>query len=84
MDLNLSFPDIIQAILVVHDDRFGAIATVSNYCQDQFNIGHMDVSRKEKGQMALMTIEIDEKIDDACCRKIGKLPHILQVTKIAD
>ncbi len=73
------------AILVVHDDRFGAIASVSNIiAKHQLNIGHMDVSRKEKGQMALMTIEVDQPIDEAVIIELTSLPNITQVTRITD
>ncbi|UXH45453.1 L-serine ammonia-lyase, iron-sulfur-dependent subunit beta [Rossellomorea vietnamensis] len=73
------------AILVVHDDRFGAIASVSNViAKHQLNIGHMDVSRKEKGQMALMTIEVDQPIDEAVIIELTSLPNITQVTRISD
>ncbi|PFA67921.1 L-serine ammonia-lyase, iron-sulfur-dependent, subunit beta [Bacillus sp. AFS015802] len=73
------------AILVVHDDRFGAIASVSNViAKHQLNIGHMDVSRKEKGQMALMTIEVDQPIDEAVISELTSLPNITQVTRISD
>lgn len=73
------------AILVVHDDRFGAIASVSNViAKHQLNIGHMDVSRKEKGQMALMTIEVDQPIDEAVINELKSLPNITQVTRISD
>ncbi|SFA74728.1 MULTISPECIES: L-serine ammonia-lyase, iron-sulfur-dependent subunit beta [unclassified Bacillus (in: firmicutes)] len=73
------------AILVVHNDRFGAIAGVSNIlAKHELNIGHMEVSRKEKGKLALMTIEVDTNIDDKVLHEIEKLPHILKVTKIVD
>ncbi|WML49308.1 L-serine ammonia-lyase, iron-sulfur-dependent subunit beta [Neobacillus sp. PS3-34] len=73
------------AILVVHDDRFGAIAAVSNIlAKYEINIGHMEVSRKEKGKLALMTIEVDQNIDDDVLHEIEKLQHILKVTKIVD
>jgi L-serine dehydratase len=73
------------AILVVHDDRFGAIASVSNViAKHQLNIGHMDVSRKEKGQMALMTIEVDQPIGEAVINELTSLPNITQVTRISD
>lgn len=73
------------AILVVHHDRFGAIANVSNVlAKHQINIGHMDVSRKEKGKIALMTIEVDHFIEDSVIQEISDLPNILQVTRIVD
>lgn len=73
------------AILVVHNDRFGAIANVSNVlAKYEINIGHMEVSRKEKGKIALMVIEVDQNIDQHIIDEIIKLPNILQVTKIVD
>jgi L-serine dehydratase len=74
------------AILVVHEDRFGAIAAVSQVLANhEINIGHMDVSRKEKGKMALMTIEIDQNnIDDKVIDELKALSNVTQVTMIAD
>ncbi|MBM7618950.1 L-serine dehydratase [Bacillus tianshenii] len=73
------------ALLVVHNDRYGAIAGVANVlAKFAINIGHMEVSRKEKGKQALMTIEVDQNIDDAVINELSALPHITQVTKIVD
>ncbi|MFD2443483.1 L-serine ammonia-lyase, iron-sulfur-dependent subunit beta [Bacillus sp. CGMCC 1.16607] len=73
------------AILVVHNDRFGAIASVANIlAKHEINIGHMEVSRKEVGKLALMTIEMDHNIEDAVLSEIEQLPNILRVTKIVD
>ncbi|WP_456271580.1 L-serine ammonia-lyase, iron-sulfur-dependent subunit beta [Bacillus sp. AK031] len=74
------------AILVVHEDRFGAIAAVSSVlAKHEINIGHMDVSRKEAGKMALMTIEIDQNnIDEKVIDELKALSNVTQVTMIAD
>lgn len=73
------------ALLVVHDDRYGAIAGVANVlAKFAINIGHMEVSRKEKGKKALMTIEVDQNIDDKVIQELSALPNITQVTKIVD
>jgi L-serine dehydratase len=73
------------AILVVHNDRFGAIANVASVlAKHEINIGHMEVSRKEVGKLALMTIEVDHNIEDSVLHEIEQLPNILRVTKIAD
>lgn len=73
------------AILVVHDDRSGCIANVANclYKYD-INIGHMEVSRKERGDMALMVIEVDQNVDHYVMEELRELPNITQVTRIAD
>lgn len=73
------------AILVVHNDRYGTIASVANVlAKYAINIGHMEVSRKEKGKEALMTIEVDQPIDPAVIEELSQLPHIIQVTKIVE
>lgn len=72
-------------ILVVHNDKFGTIAGVANVlAKFSINVGHMEVARKDIGQLALMTIEVDQNIDDHILDELSKLPNIIQVTKIAD
>lgn len=73
------------AILVVHNDRSGCIANVANclYKYD-INIGHMEVSRRQKGEMALMVIEVDQTVDKEIMDELRELPDITQVTRIAD
>lgn len=71
--------------MVVHEDRSGCIASVSNcLAKYDINIGHMEVSRKEKGNMALMVIEVDQNINESILVELTKLPNITQVTRIAD
>ncbi|MCT2344247.1 L-serine ammonia-lyase, iron-sulfur-dependent subunit beta [Niallia taxi] len=73
------------AILVVHNDRFGAIAKVSNVlAKYEINIGHMEVSRKEKGKLALMTIEVDQNIEEKILKEIEALDGMEKVTRIVD
>jgi L-serine dehydratase len=73
------------AILVVHNDRYGAIASVSNIlASHELNIGHMEVSRKEKGMLALMTIEVDQNIDDSVIKELEALDHVVKVAKIVE
>lgn len=73
------------AILVVHDDRFGVIAAVSNVlAKYEINIGHMEVSRKEKGKQALMVIEVDQNVENDLLEEVASLPYINKVTKIHD
>ncbi|PZX07975.1 L-serine dehydratase [Psychrobacillus insolitus] len=75
----------LSAILVGHEDRSGCIASVANcLALYNINIGHMEVSRKEKGNMALMIIEVDQNINDSILAEIAKLPNITQVRRIAD
>lgn len=70
-------------ILVVHDDRAGCIANVANcLAMHSVNIGHMEVSRIERGLTALMVIEVDENIDDRIIEQISYIPHITKVSKM--
>ncbi|WP_078547204.1 L-serine ammonia-lyase, iron-sulfur-dependent subunit beta [Litchfieldia alkalitelluris] len=73
------------ALLVVHNDKYGAIAAVANVlAKYAINIGHMEVARKEVGQQALMTIEVDQNIDQKVIDELSILPNILKVTRIVD
>lgn len=73
------------ALLVFHNDKFGAISHVTKVLSDyQLNIGAMQVSRHEKGKIALMTIELDEEIPLIVIDKINQLEGILKVTTMKD
>ncbi|MBG9735138.1 L-serine ammonia-lyase, iron-sulfur-dependent subunit beta [Paenibacillus alvei] len=73
------------AILVMNHDRYGVIAGVTNILSgEQVNIGHMEVSRKEKGKMALMVIETDEAIAESILQQIRELPGVNRVLRMED
>ncbi|MCK1994749.1 L-serine ammonia-lyase, iron-sulfur-dependent, subunit beta [Peribacillus muralis] len=73
------------AILVVHNDVFGIISSVSTVLANhEINIGHMEVSRKEKGQMALMVIEVDQKIKNEVMKEIERLENVSQVIRMVE
>ncbi|WP_026566446.1 L-serine ammonia-lyase, iron-sulfur-dependent subunit beta [Bacillus sp. UNC41MFS5] len=73
------------AILVIHQDRFGIISAVTSVLSKyEINIGHMEVSRLEKGEMALMVIEVDQKIDDQVIEELQHLSNVSQIIRMAD
>ncbi|MED3997112.1 L-serine ammonia-lyase, iron-sulfur-dependent subunit beta [Peribacillus frigoritolerans] len=73
------------AILVVHNDVFGIISSVSTVLANhEINVGHMEVSRKEKGQMALMVIEVDQKIKGDVMKEIEGLENVSQVIRMVE
>ncbi|MBB6452964.1 L-serine dehydratase [Salirhabdus euzebyi] len=82
-DLNLSGHH--PAILVLHNDRFGAIAAVTQIlAKYEINIGRMEVSRREQGKEALMVIETDQNIDVQIITQLEKENNILQVVKVSE
>ncbi|WP_066068595.1 L-serine ammonia-lyase, iron-sulfur-dependent subunit beta [Neobacillus soli] len=73
------------AILVVHKDRFGIISAVTSVLSTyEINIGHMEVSRLEKGEMALMVIEVDHKIDEKVIDELSKLSNVSQIIRMVE
>lgn len=71
-------------LMVLHEDRYGMIAGVSNILTKyQMNIGHMELSRRERGREALMVIEVDSIISDKIVEEINQMPHILDVAILA-
>lgn len=73
------------ALLVIHNDRFGAIAAVSSVlAKHKINIAHMEVSRKDVGKEALMVIEVDQNISDEVLKEVESQKHVIKVSKIHD
>lgn len=71
------------AILIMHNDRFGAIASVTRIlAKYEINIGHMEVNRKDVGKEALMVIEVDQNVDDSVLKELDDADHIIQIAKI--
>ncbi|WP_411844045.1 L-serine ammonia-lyase, iron-sulfur-dependent subunit beta [Salinicoccus sp. HZC-1] len=72
-DINVSgnYP----TLLIFHKDTFGTIARVTTILgNNEINVSQMNVSRKEKGDIALMTIELDDEIGN----------HILEEVRTAE
>ncbi|MCM3739086.1 L-serine ammonia-lyase, iron-sulfur-dependent subunit beta [Oceanobacillus luteolus] len=71
------------AILIMHNDRFGAIASVTRIlAKHEINIGHMEVNRKDVGKEALMVIEVDQNVGDDILQELQYADHIIQISKI--
>lgn len=71
------------AILIMHNDRFGAIASVTQIlAKHEINIGHMEVNRKDVGEEALMVIEVDQNIEDSILKELEQSNHIIRIAKI--
>ncbi|WP_312469293.1 L-serine ammonia-lyase, iron-sulfur-dependent subunit beta [Neobacillus sp.] len=73
------------AVLVVHQDRFGIISAVTSILSRcEINIGHMEVARLEKGEMALMVIEVDQKIEDMVIEELKNLANVTQIIRMVE
>ncbi|ETI66949.1 L-serine ammonia-lyase, iron-sulfur-dependent subunit beta [Neobacillus vireti] len=73
------------AILVVHQDRFGIISAVTSVLSKyEINIGHMEVSRLDKGEMALMVIEVDQKIENMVIEELSNLANVTKIIRMAE
>lgn len=71
------------ALLIMHDDRYGTIASVTKIlAKHKVNIGHMEVNRKDVGKEALMIIEVDQNIEDSILHELEAADHIIQISKI--
>ncbi len=82
-EFELEFTGTAPALLVLHEDKFGIIASVTKIIADyEVNIGAMKVSRKIKGDDALMVIEVDQQVDESLTLEIAKLDGIFQVASI--
>lgn len=71
------------AMLIMHNDRFGAIAAVTSIlAKHKINIGYMEVNRKDIGAEALMVIEVDQDVDRDILVELEKTENIMKVMKI--
>lgn len=72
------------AILIMHQDVYGRISAVADILTShQINISHMQVSRKEKGKLALMVIETDQLVEQSVLDQIRAQEHILRVLPVS-
>lgn len=66
-------------LLILHRDVPGVIACVSNYIAAQgVNISNFKLSRTQRGETALMTIEVDGELNEEINKGIEALPNVLQ------
>lgn len=68
------------ALLIFHQDAYGAIASVTQLlAYEQVNINHMEVSRSDRGKTALMVIETDTPVSADIVKLITRQPLIRKV-----
>jgi len=68
------------SLIVFHEDRHGVIASVSTTLSKfEINIAYMEVARKQKGAIAMMAIETDQKITKEVLKELELLTSIRQV-----
>ncbi|MFD2829780.1 L-serine ammonia-lyase, iron-sulfur-dependent subunit beta [Corticicoccus populi] len=74
-----------HSLLVFHRDSFGTIARVTTILGNyQINVSQMNVSRKEKGEVALMTIELDDTITEAIIDEIYSADGVERVIEMKE
>ena len=77
--LKVDFNGSNNTILVMHTDRPGVIANVTNMMHweyEDLNISNFSLSRQEKGGEAIMTIETDNLPPDTLIEDIKKIDHV--------
>ncbi|WP_026528802.1 L-serine ammonia-lyase, iron-sulfur-dependent subunit beta [Butyrivibrio sp. VCD2006] len=83
--MNVDFNGDNNTILVMHEDKPGVIASVTNMMHweyEDLNISNFHLSRQEKGGEAIMTIEIDNKPPENIVDEIRKIDHVLNAILI--
>jgi len=81
--LEVSFTGQHNTLLILHYDKPGTIAAVTNFmAYSEVNIGNFRLSRPKKGGEALMTIEVDGDVPDALFNSLRILPNVINVVLI--
>jgi L-serine dehydratase len=80
---DVHFTSMYPTLVIVHDDRPGMIADVTNILKrENVNIGHMDVDRKGRNKEAMTVIEVDSPISEEIVREVEALSCVHEVKKI--
>lgn len=81
--LEVSFTGQYNTLLVLHYDKPGTIAAVTNFmAYSEVNIGNFRLARPKKGGEALMTIEVDGDVSDDLINRLRILPNVINVVLI--
>lgn len=65
-------------LIILHEDIPGAIAEVTGYvAKFSVNICNFRYNRQEKGGLAIMTIEMDNELDESINEVIRKMPYVI-------
>lgn len=79
----VSFTGQYNTLLVLHYDKPGTIAAVTNFmAESDVNIGNFRLSRPRKGGEAVMTIEVDGDVSDALIQSLRGVPNVINVVLI--
>ena len=77
--MNVEFNGDNHTLLVMHEDKPGVIAGVTNLMHwkyEDLNIAGFRLSRQNKGGAAIMTLEMDNLPPDQLIREIRELDHV--------
>jgi L-serine dehydratase len=81
--MDVSFTGQYNTLLVLHYDKPGTIAAVTNYmAYSGMNIGNFRLSRPKKGGQAVMTIEVDGGVENDVLDILRVLPNVISVVLI--
>lgn len=82
-DMEVSFTGQHNTLLVLHYDKPGTIAAVTNYMADStMNIGNFRLNRPVKGGEAVMTIEVDGDVPNYMLHGLHALPNVIKAILI--
>ena len=83
--MKVGFTGQMNTILVLHYDKPGLIAAVTNYMYEHYsevNIGNFRLARPKKGGEAVMTIEIDGRPPEGMIESLSKILDVINVILI--
>lgn len=81
--MQVSFTGQYNTLLVLHYDKPGTIAAVTNFmAYSTVNIGNFRLARPKKGGEALMTIEVDGDVPPGLIESLNILPNVIKVVLV--
>ena len=78
--LESAFTGQYNTLIIPHRDTYGVIADVTNaLAQEHVNIGNFRLARPTKGDISIMTIELDDDISRELLQKLRQLDNVRHV-----
>ena len=78
--LESAFTGQYNTLIIPHRDTYGVIADVTNaLAQEHVNIGNFRLARPTRGDISIMTIEVDDDISRELLQKLRQLDNVRHV-----
>ncbi len=81
--MEVDFSGQAPTFIILHQDTPGTVAAVTDFlARRNINIASLRLSRRQRGGLAVMTLEVDAPVSQALNREMQSLPHVISSTAL--